>query len=113
MVAPVPFGETLTRLRLPDPDRYGETGPPVEVDVSGCVVWPIDGNGSSGNEDNEFRNTVTYGYAVMLPPDTDAAPADRWRWHGDVFEQLGEAGRYRNPFTGTAVLTIAIRRVTG
>lgn len=89
------------------------TGGPTELDVPGCVVWPTDGNGSGGNEQTDRADTVVWGYTVSLPPDTDVRPTDRWRYADALFEQVGEAGRFLNAYTGTRVLTIVLRRVTG
>ena len=111
---PFPYGTTLTRVRRAGRDRNNDpTGTAVELDVPGCVVWPTDGNGTSGNEQTDRADTVVIGYTAMLPPDTDVKPTDQWRYGGALFEQVGEAGRYVNGFVGTRVLTIVLRRTTG
>jgi hypothetical protein len=111
---PFPFAETWTRLRGGGRDRNGDPiGGVTELDVQGCVSWSGDANGSGGNEQTDRRETVFTGRTLMLPPDTDAAPSDRWRRGGVVYEQAGEPGDDLNPFTGTRVLTIALKRVTG
>lgn len=112
---PAPYGVTVVRVRPAAPGRHGDSsGDPAETDIPGCVVWPTDGNGSAGNETTDRRDTVVWGYTVLLPdPDTDARPTDRWRYAGALYEQAGEAARYQHPLTGDRVLTIAIRRTTG
>jgi hypothetical protein len=112
---PFPFSETWTRLPSGGRDKNGDPlGDQDPVEVAGCVSWPEDGNGSGGDEQSDRRATVTAGRVLMLPPGTATAPSDRWSRGGVVYEQVGGEGTYGpSPFTGTQVLTVQLKRVTG
>lgn len=110
-----PFSETWVRHPSGGEDKNGDPLPGADpVPVAGCVSWPEDGNGAAGNELADRRNTVTYGRRLMLPAGTATDPADRWSRDGVMYEQVGAEGDFGpNPWTGTRVLTVVLRRVTG
>jgi hypothetical protein len=107
--------ETLVRVRAAGRDGHGDpTGTPGRVDVEGCVVWPSDGNATSGNEQNTNQTTVISGLTALLPPGTDALATDEWERDGVPYVQVGEPAVYVSPFTGdTPGVLIVLKRVTG
>lgn len=109
--------ETLTRVRAADVDEHGDpVGEPDEAPVPGCVVWPGDGNGPSGNEQTFGQMTVITGWSALLPVGTDAKATDQWRRAGsdELLEQVGEPAVFVSPFTGDSPgVLIQLRRVTG
>lgn len=85
-----------------------------EVTLSNVPVWPVDGNGTSGNERLGNRDTVISGYAAMLPPETDVAAVDQVRVFGVTFDVIGEPARYHSPLTGLAPgVVVQLKRVEG
>ena len=113
----VPFTTTVTLIRrtASGADAYGnDTFTQTETPISGCVVWPRDGNGSGGNERTNNQDMVIVGYSVLFPPGTPVAPTDQVRYGGVVYEIDGSAGEWHSPFTGTDPgVLVALRRVTG
>jgi hypothetical protein len=114
-VGPFPFSETWTRHPSGGRDKNGDPlDPPDPVEVPGCVSWPSDGNATASNEQNDRRETVTFGRTLWLPAGTATKPSDRWSHDGVMYEQAGGEGYYGpSPFTGLEVLTVALKRVTG
>lgn len=112
-----PHGETVTLVRPPGRDQYGDPlpGTGTETDYHSCAVWPRDGNAAGGNENTDFRNTVIIGLMVLVPPGADVEPTDRMRVRGVLYEVDGEPGVWGpSPLTGTeAGVQVALKRVEG
>lgn len=107
----LPYGVTVTRLRPPATDDYGDPlpGSTGELDIPGCVVWP---RGSS--ETNDASNTVIVGLELLAPAGTDLVPTDKVRVRGDVYDIDGDVGEWTSPFTGTSAgLQVALKKVEG
>lgn len=100
------YTQTVTRLRPQPLDRNGDpTGPAAEQDIPGCVIWPA---GSS--EQTYQQDTVASGFQVEMPADCDILPTDQVRWNDNVYDIDGDPEPHQNPFTGTRVLVVTIRR---
>jgi hypothetical protein len=100
-----PFGETIQRIRaLPALDPYSDevTGSiwvdAPEVDIIGVGVEPR----PSAEPLEDARNSVTSGFTLYMPYDSDVTSADRVRVRGVVYEVEGEPSAWRSPFTGWA-----------
>lgn len=109
MVNPFPFGESITRLRSPERDRYGDQ-PDVDdqlVITNVGVAW------GSTDEDNNFRETTESEATLYVPKSADIVASDHI--------ELADGSRWRvigrpmwtgvHPITGTdfGIKTIRIR----
>lgn len=112
-----PFGEMVTLHRRTATGRdalgndiYTETA----ATLTNVAVWPVDANGSGGNEITGARETVIIGLAALLPPGTVVSALDRVTVRGELHEVNGEPAVERSFLTGwyPGVL-VNLRRVTG
>lgn len=82
--------------------------------IEGVGVAPRDGNGTSGNENTQGRETVIIGLTLFLPAGTRVAATDRFTVRGDPYEVEGQPEAFLSPFTGlNPGLPVAVKRVTG
>ena len=109
MVSPFPFGETITRLRSPERDRFGDV-PDVddELDIPNVfVAW------ESTRENDNFRETTTSDVTVFLPKGSDIKASDHVRLaDGSQWRVIGRPlWTGVHPLTGTdfGVMTVKIR----
>lgn len=96
-------GETITRIRpVPVLDPY--SGEVTGSTWTNAPEFPIEGVAVEPRPSSETpevdRNSVTSGYTLYLPPDTDITSADRVRVRGVEYEVEGDPGDWHNPFTG-------------
>lgn len=112
-----PFGETvvLHTRSVTGQDADGNDIPgDTTTTLENVPVWPSDGNGTSGNEQTQGRDTVIQGYSALLPPGTVVSAVDKVTVYGKDFEVNGLPGFFRSPFTGTDPgIVVNLTRVTG
>jgi hypothetical protein len=107
-----PYGETVTVVRPPGRDRYGDPlpGSATEVDYDGCAWWP-----RTSTEVAVGQNTLIEGIDVFFPDSgTDVRATDRLRLRGVLYDVEGDPGEWRSELTGTEAGTqVSAKRVTG
>lgn len=115
MTTTATFTESVQRLRVPSRDRHGDPiGAAASTTIVGCIVWPRDGNASSGNEKTDSQDTVIIGLQVLMPSGTDITPTDQMLVRGQIYDVEGEPASHRSPFTGTSPgVLVSLKRVTG
>lgn len=107
----LPFGETITVIRPPAKDKFGDpvAGSAAETAVPGCAFWP-----RTTTELLNGQNTLIEGLDVFFPPGTDVRATDRLRITGLIYEVDGDPGVWRSELTGTdAGIQASATRVTG
>lgn len=95
---------TLLREQVSGVDEYGnDLLTAVELDVPGCALWPVDSNGSGGNERNFAADIVPSGYTVLCPTGTVVQATDRVRLPDDptTWDVVGRPAEWQSPFTGS------------
>jgi len=114
VIAPFTQQVTLVTRTVSGQDAYGnDVFTETSTAVDG-VVWPRDGNGTSGNEQLQGRDTVIVGLSLLLPPGTDVTAVDRVDVGGLSYEVTGEPGHFFSPFTGSDPgVLVGLTRVTG
>lgn len=98
-----PYGESVTLLRYSSTtqDALGDDVKSFSSEVFDKVpVWIIDANGYAANEVLGGRDTVTIGYAMLLPRDTEVGPYDRAIVRDGLYEVDGHPNQIRSFFTG-------------
>ena len=98
------YGETvvvLTAGTVTDPysgDTAEDWTSPTEVAIDGVGVEPR----PSQEPTQDARNAVVSGYTLYMPAGTVIGAQNRVRVRGEVFQVVGDAADWRNPFTGWA-----------
>lgn len=108
-------GHTLARIRTAGTDRYGDPLPEERTEIHGCGVAP-----TTTDSVEDFRQSVTTGYQVMLPPGYTVDATDLFELPApfgtpnDKWKVVGEVQPWVSPFSGWAPGTIVhLRRRTG
>jgi hypothetical protein len=105
-------GESVVRLRAASStDEYGDETPGTEASktFTGVAVAP-----RYSTEGNDNRSAVVVGLTLYFPAGSDVLSTDRWRVRGAVYETVGDAATWVNPFTSVNHgLEVAVKRVTG
>ena len=123
VTAPIdtPYGQTLIRIRPGTAGFGGDPGEPeADYPLPGCVVWPGD-----TRENTDRADQVSADLTAICPFTADIVPTDLivdpdWDatgWNGTdprpLCSIIGSPSRYRNPHTGTSLLTVRLLRETG
>ncbi len=97
--------ETVTRIRPPGKDTFGDPlpGSDAEFDVEGCLFAP-----GPSTENLTGANQVDADATVYMPEGTDIRATDQVRARGDLYEVAGKPGVW----AGFGV-TVPLRLVTG
>lgn len=94
-----PHGETVT-LRTPavaaDPYSGAPATAEVNVTIAGVAVEPR----PSSEPVQDARNAVTSGFTLYLPAGTVVTASQQFVVRGGVYDVLGDAAEWVNPFTG-------------
>jgi hypothetical protein len=100
-----PFAETVTRIRPPAVDAYGDpvAGDADELDIDGWVIAPL-----SSTEDTDRAETVASGFTLYRYAAADVLPTDQLRIRGDVHEVVGRVRVWSD-----VGIELETRRVTG
>jgi len=115
VIAPFTQQVTLVTRTVSGQDAYGnDVFTETSTVVDGCVVWPRDGNGTSGNEQVQGKDMVIVGLSLLLPAGTVVTATDRIVVNGLSYEVTGEPGHFSSPFTGLDPgVLVGLTRVTG
>ena len=108
---PFQFGETITlnRPTVSGQDGYGNDVYTTTAETLANVpVWP-----ATSTESVQGQDLVSADLTAVLPSGTDVAAVDSVLVYGDTYQIVGQPGRYRNPFSGTDLIEIQLRKVTG
>lgn len=108
---PYSHGETVTRLRgAAGPPPYNETNwsSPLKKVYANCAVWQE--SSTEPVPDADGRATIVTVTKCAVPFDADFLPGDRFEVRGVIYEQIGEAQRLHNPFTGWEPAAIVVGR---
>lgn len=98
--------ETVTILRPPGKDAYGDTvtGDTTEFDIDGCLFAP-----GPSKEQGFAANTVDTNGTIYAPAGIPAVlPTDRVRIRGELYSVAGKPQVW-----GSAGVVIVVRLVTG
>lgn len=110
--APSPFSATVTQwvAGTPTEDTHHNELPTFAArSVKALAEFP----GNALESDNAAGDRVTADRVLLLSPSTVASEYDEWTLtDGLRYRALGAPGRYRSPFTGTAVTQVNLRRIT-
>lgn len=115
----MPFGYAATvqllRETVVGTDEYGnDVRAPSTVAISGCAIWPSDGNAAGPNERLDAADIVTTGYTVLMPAGTTVQTTDRVQLPDDptVWEVTGLPVEWRSPFTSVrSGVQVTLRQV--
>lgn len=109
MAAPV-----IVRVRG-NPGGVDEYGDPVSgTEDRLTLIDAFTAPRESGEIQNRGRAGVIVGLTLFAPYDTDIRSTDQIEVDGTLYDVDGEAGRWRNPFSGTeAGLQVALVRASG
>lgn len=105
------FGETVTlnSRTVSGQDDYGNDVYTTEaVILPNVPVWP-----SASTEVTQGQDMVTSDLTAVLPSGTDVSAVDSVQVYGNTYEIVGEPGQYQNSFSGTSLIEIRLKRVTG
>lgn len=105
------FGETVTlnRQTVAGQDDYGnDVYTTVPVILANVPVWP-----STSTEAVQGQDLVTSDLTAVLPSGTDVTAVDSVQVYGDNYEIVGQPGQYQNSFSGTELIQIQLKKVTG
>lgn len=89
-------------------DRYGKASGwsnPSVVVVTGCRLLPIPGP--------EVLDRLSRRWVLFAPLETALVSANRIRWHGQVYNVVGDVRRWRSPSGRLAHLEADLERVEG
>lgn len=107
-----PGGAVVTVHRPGGVDQFGDPDPgtpPTSHVITGCATAP-----RTTSETDSRGSTVFIGLTLYADHDADIGPADRVEVDGQLYEVVGEPGRWRNAHTRRkAGLEVALARVTG
>lgn len=109
---PGPFAPTVTQwvAGTPSTDSHGNevsafTSRPVRV----LAEFP----GNALETDDAAGDLVTADRVILLDPATSASEYDEWTLSDGIrYRAQGAPGRYRSPFTGSAVTQVNLRRIS-
>ncbi|WP_280404956.1 hypothetical protein [Nocardia brasiliensis] len=111
----MPFGETITVLRRPARDKFGDQSYDAHHTVSGVGIdWrATDTDNSSGELD--FRSSVSSEVTLYCPRGTDILASDQIELpDGQVYAVVGKPAPWRSPMTGWAPgVEVRAKRVSG
>lgn len=103
------YGETVTIIRAPGVDQYGDPipGDPMRIDIPGCAIAPR----PLGETSERGRQGVIVGYTIYLPAGSPAIlHTDQIEVRGAVREIDGEPAEWVSPFTGwTPGVEVAVK----
>lgn len=107
------YGEdvTLSRREVIGEDQYGnDVRQTVGTTIPGCVVWP-----RVSTEFNDARDTVITGITVLIPPDVEVLPTDKFIVRNEEYDVAALPFDWsQNPWTNSrAGVQVELQRVTG
>ena len=114
---PLPYGETVTRLRgtaqvdpySGEPDGISWDAPD-SLDIPGCAFDP----GGSQEPTADGRSSVITRPTVLAAFGSDILPGDRLVVRGKTYEVEGDPAEYHHPMTGWEPgMTVTLERVDG
>jgi len=107
-----PFAPTVTQwvAGTPTTDVYGDEVPTFTArSIRVLAEFP----GNAMETDNAAGDLVTADRVLILPTTVPASEYDEWTLSDGLrYRAQGAPGRYRSPFTGTAVTQVNLRRIT-
>lgn len=109
--SPGPFAPTATQwvAGTPTEDAYGNEIPSfTRRSVRVLAQYP----GDSVEQDTRAGDEVTADLVLLVPSTVTVSALDEWTVNSVRYKGSGEPGRYRHPFTGTAVTQVNLRRIT-
>ena len=109
-----PFGMdvALIRQELVGQDEYGnDVWDDTSTTIPNCVWWPK----ASTETDLMTRDTVEDTFELLIPPDIDVAPTDKFVVGTMTYDVVGLPFNWQfNPFTNSrAGRLVELQRVTG
>lgn len=114
-----PFGSTVTIIRSPGRDAYGDPidGEPERIALTGVAVAPRVGGPGTASSDvtSRGREALVEGLTLYIADvGADIRRTDRVEIDGKTYDIDGEPSRWTNPLTGWhGGVEVAVRRTEG